>query len=284
MAKKQLRKVRADFHNHLRTSSRLKDSDFNTAIDIASERLWLGGTFGMINFADKRYEKFIGLKGYERVYIGENKNAIYIPEKDILVIKGQEVPTRQGHLLVLGLSYDEHITQYQTLEDTLNEAKDKNRTIIADHPFSFEGIGNYLKQDDKNYRLLRKIDAIEIYNGEASIRPLANWRAQNLFNTIVTYPTGAISTSDGHSFYELGTNWTEIDEIDRKKFSESLRKSVQNTKESVKMKSGNWIGDLDHITDLIFIVKIAPKLRLDWMFETERPEFYLPPFKMPEEK
>lgn len=62
---------------------------------------------------------------------------------------------------------------------------------------------------------------------------------------IVTLSTGAIATSDGHSLYELGTSWTEIDEIDREypgKFLDSLRKSVQNTKETKREKTSSRIG------------------------------------------
>ena len=88
-------RIKADLHNHLRTSSNLQDEDFNQSIDLAHRRLGSGGVFGMINFSDTRYEKFSELGGYQRVYVGPQKNAIYVPEKDILVVKGQEVPTEQ---------------------------------------------------------------------------------------------------------------------------------------------------------------------------------------------
>ncbi len=63
------RKVRADFHNHLITSSRINDKHFNRAVDIAAKRLGNGGTFGMIDFADYRYARLIRSKGYEKEYI-----------------------------------------------------------------------------------------------------------------------------------------------------------------------------------------------------------------------
>ncbi len=271
---KNPRKVKADFHNHIRTASRLSEDDFNRAIETAYQRLGDGGTFGMINFNDKRYEKLISLGGYEREYIGEYRNAVYVQNDSgdgILVVKGQEVPTKQGHLLILGLGYDEHIKQNRTIEDTIKEAKDKNATIVLDHPFFREvgGAGYYFREKPC---LLSDIDAIEVHNGEAAIRPLANWRARNLFNTIVTYPTGALSSSDGHSLYELGKSWTEINEIDRENFSESLRKSVQNTKKANRENYSSKIGAIDHMTDMFFVSKVAPKIKLGWMFETERPE------------
>ena len=67
------RKVKADFHNHLITSSRIKDEHFNRAVDLAVYKLGRGGTFGMIDFADYRYARLIRSKGYEREYIGEKK-------------------------------------------------------------------------------------------------------------------------------------------------------------------------------------------------------------------
>lgn len=288
----QERKVKADLHNHLRTSSLLKDSDFNKAIDIASERLGKGGTFGMVNFADKRYEEFIGLTGYERVHVGEKRNAIYVPEKDVLVVKGQEIPMRvegkTGHLLVLGLGYNEHIKQYQSLGDSVRQARELETTIIADHPFFFEGIGQCLWD---HFDLVSGLDAIEVYNGEADLFSIpffhspANFWAKKLHERVITYPVGAISTSDGHSFYELGRSWTEINEINKnpKEFLKSLKKSVQNTKNAERMNYNGRFGAINHILNLIWITKIVPSFGLGWIYETERPEYYLPPKKLPKE-
>ena len=86
-------RVKADLHNHLRTSSRIYDADFNIAVDITAKRLGEWAIFGVVNFADKGYEHFTGLKGYERIYVGEKNNGIHIQQKKVLVIKGQEVPT-----------------------------------------------------------------------------------------------------------------------------------------------------------------------------------------------
>ena len=273
-------RIKADFHNHLRTSSNLQDEDFNQSIDLAHRRLGRGGAFGMINFSDTRYERFSELGGYQRIYVGPQKNAIYIPEKDILVVKGQEVPTEQGHLLVLGLGYDQHIKQHQSLEDTINEARKYGATIVADHPFFAEGIGSYLK--GKGNRHLKEIDAIETYNGEATIGIFSNFRAKNF--TRMSRDIGSLATSDGHSMYKLGSAWTEVDEISKNPndFLMSLRSSVKNTKNSRQKKSylAGFFGAIDHILDLIWIVKIAPKILLGSLYETERPEGpkgYTPP-------
>ena len=272
-------KVKADLHNHLRTSSRYSEGDFNRAIDIALRKLGEGAVFGVVNFHDRRYEHFINLPGYERQNLGDNKNGIYVPEKDIYVVKGQEVPTQEGHLLVFGIGERIHLKKGRKLEDTIKDAKDQNGIIIVDHPFNIAGLGPYL---ERNPRILEQVDAFEIHNGEASfgfpIGPIpygANKRAQEFYERIKPdFPDlGAVSFTDGHSWYELGSSWTEIDRPKIEDFVNSLRTSIRRTnlKTPRRMKSSVF-GAIDHLADLVFIVKIAPKIGLGYLFETERPE------------
>lgn len=273
-------KIKADLHNHLRSSSILKDSDFNSSIDAASKKLGGGATFGMVNVHDRRYEKFADLKGYERVWIGDNKNALYIPDKDVLVVKGQEVHTDQGHLLVIGLGYDVHLKNNSSLEDTLKKAKDNGGTIITDHPFYMDGTGSYL---EKNPQLLEYIDAIEVHNGEASfglpVGPFpsgANKKAQEFYDEVKNdFPyLGAIASSDGHSIYEIGSSWTEINKLDiedNENFTYSLRESIRNTNlDSCKGMKDSRFGAVKHITELVGII-ISEKLGYKG-FKTERPD------------
>lgn len=203
--------VRADLHNHLRTRSDMRGL-FNPTIDAARARLGIGGIVGLVNFADRRYEDFSQERGYEKQDLG---NALYVPEKDILVVKGQEVPTKEGHLLVLGLRKDVHLKDNRTLTDTLKEANDNNGIIIADHPFYLNGIGQKLKiaPDHLDY-----LDGIEVHNGEAALSLFgifpkdANRRAQEYFAGVgsIRKNLGAIASSDSHSLRELGTSWTKI--------------------------------------------------------------------------
>ncbi len=270
-------KLRADLHNHLRTSSNLQPEDFNRAIDIARERLGPDGTFSIANFGDKRYEKFAGLRGYERVYVGENNSAVYVPSKKVLVVKAQEVPTKQGHLLVLGLGFEQHLKPNQDLEYTIREADEKTTgeaAKVADHPFFLAGIGPYLQQHPK---LLEQLDGIEIHNGEA-IFGNANKKARDFYNQVKSdYPNlGALSSSDGHSFYELGKSWTEIDfpDIDNPaQFVPSLKQAIRATNSQTPYHNHvSYAGFIDHALDLAFITKVAPRIGMAKMFETDRPE------------
>jgi len=251
-------KIKADLHNHLRTSSIFRDEDFNKTIDIIYKKLGDRTILGMINFGDNRYEKFSGLKGYDRQNLG---NALYIPEKGILIIKGEEVPTEQGHLLVLGLNRDIHLKPNRPLEDTLKEARDNNGILIADHPFFIESIGLYLKQKPK---IIESLDGIEVHNGGVWL-PIprylnANKKAQEFYNEITNdYDIGAVSFSDGHSLYDIGSSYTILDlekiaANNSEELNNSLRKSIKEHKDFSEDKKTNSIfGALNHATKMSII-------------------------------
>jgi len=208
---------KADLHNHLRTSVLIREGDFDSVCDIVMKRLGPSGVMGLCNFGDDRYERFISLKGYEREYLDKEKRGIKIVvpgstgvEYPIFIVKGQEIPAKQGHLLVLGLPTDVHLKHGQTLEDTIKQVKDYNGIVIADHPFHIEGCGPYLK---KNPEVLEQLDAIEIFNGEASLPFLFKWfanhNAQRFYESVrLDFPNlGGLSSSDGHSFSEIGQSY-----------------------------------------------------------------------------
>lgn len=241
--------VKADLHNHLRTSSNLKQEDFNRAIDLAEKRLGKNSIFALANFSDNKYEQFTGLRGYERQYLGENKNAIYVPSKKVLVIKAQEIPTQQGHVSALGLHYNQQIQEHRSLEETLEEidnATDGEAIKIASHPFFQYGIGDYLQ---KHPDLLEFLDAIEIHNGEAMF---GNQEALAFYKELFkqSFPIGALSVSDGHSFHELGTNWTSIEfpETNPMNFLHSLKYSIRDTNHYTSKKtSTSYLGAAGHL-------------------------------------
>lgn len=241
-------KIKADLHNHLSTLSNIP-KEFNKTLDIAKKRLGKNGILGIINGGDdNRYEDFINLRGYERQNLG---NAIYVPGKEILVLRGQEVFTKQGHLLVLGLKRDIHLKSNQNLENSLKAAKDNNGIIIAVHPFFIFGAGNYLA---KNPILLEYFDGIEIFNGEAFY---GNKKAREFYNQIKgDYGIGVVSSSDGHSLYEIGFNYTWLEKPnieDSEKLNYSLRNSIKEHKDYFEDNQNlSIVGSLEHS------IKLAP--------------------------
>lgn len=225
-------KVRADLHNHLRTFSKMKK--FNSYVDHVRNVLGDGGLLGVVNFSDARYEEFVSLKGYERIKIG-NGNAFHVPEKNIYLVKGQEIETKSGHLLALGIPFGEHLPDHNSLEDTLNEIKSLNGLSIMDHPFYLNGV----LRDVDNLKFVNQVDGIEIWNGSANLyipgkTPFnSNNASMDAFPLLKNdFPhLGAIVSSDGHTKSEIGSSYMIIDKPDfssSENLITSLKKSMKN--------------------------------------------------------
>jgi len=275
-----MKKIKAALHEHLKTSSKLKKGSFDKAIEYAIWRLGFHCIFGIADFDDKRYKHFIEMDGFDREYIGEDRRAVriksYGDNVDVGIVHGEEVPTKQGHLLVKGLGADTYLKHERTIEDTIKEARDYNphAVIILDHAFGWRGCGDYIV---RNLDILRKVDAIEGFNAEDLF---GNKKARKFYMQQVTkFPhLGFISTSDGHSWYEFCRTWTELDKPDYSsadKFSQTFRRAVQSTDEYTTH-SNNYLagffGAAVHAWNLEWILKIAPKLGLKSLYETERPD------------
>ena len=252
------RRVKADLHNHFRTSSNM-DGLFDPAVNTIFRNLGIYSLIGLINFEDQRYEKFIQQPGYERQDLG---NSIYLPKLDILIVKGQEVPTQQGHLLVLGIEKGKknHIPVGMSLKDTIKASRDLNGIIIADHPFYRDGIGPFLQ---KKPGYLSRVDAFETHNGEAALwipglTPKdANQKALEFYQrTSTSKLVGSLACSDGHSLYEIGSSYTDLTMPDysllkcSEDVSSSLKKAVKNATSSNRHTNDSRISTLCHIISL----------------------------------
>jgi len=215
--------------------------DFNKTINLAEQKLGANGILGLVNGNDNRYKNFINKKGYERINLG---NSVYVPNKNILIINGQEIFTKQGHLLVIGLSENQRI-KLKDLEDSLKQARDNNSIIIAPHPFFFQGIGSELIHNPK---LLKYFDAIEINNGEAIY---GNKKTKMFYKLIKEdYDIGALSSSDGHSLYEIGSNYTLLENPE--KDINKLRKSIKQHKDySSDKQKFSFLGFAKHSFETI---------------------------------
>ena len=137
-------KIKVALHEHWRTSSKIKKNDFNEIVDTAYKRLGKGGVVGLVNFEDNRYESIIKLKGYNRKNLG---NAVYVPEKEMTIIRGQEIPTKEGHILGLALPENLNLPSGECVRDTIKRIKDNNGSVIVAHPFYYEGMGKYLNKN-----------------------------------------------------------------------------------------------------------------------------------------
>jgi predicted metal-dependent phosphoesterase TrpH len=120
---------------------------------------------------------------------------------DIDVVAGDEVMTSDGE--IIGLWLNEKIKPMMTVEESIDAIRDQGGITIAPHPFSFHVAG----LNDKIYGL--DLDGFEVING-GHVDPYSNRYAQAVMGK---YPGrwAAMSSSDAHSKYTAGYNWTEFE-------------------------------------------------------------------------
>lgn len=133
---------------------------------------------------------------------------------DIEVIAGEEVTTADGE--IIGLFLNERIPDGLPVEETVDIIRSQGGLTIAPHPFSFHVFG--LKE--KIFEL--DLDGFETINGG---HPDAY---SNRFAKMVMdrYPGrwAETSSSDAHSVYTSGYNWTEFEGTT----AEEYRKAILN--------------------------------------------------------
>ena len=201
------------------------------------------------NFFDSRYEDlkktwpslrhFYEMQDFGRLFYAYNGDKI------LMVIKGQEVPTKQGHILTVGAA--SNIQDYRNLDETIKEAKDKDAIIIADHPFTkvWGGIG---KENLEEY--LDKYDAIEIFNSQnialLPLIPILDQRGSNdlarEFSRQNNLP--GVATSDSHRLNEIALSYItfkkSINYYDSDLVISSLRSIIKSKDFENVTRYNNW--------------------------------------------
>lgn len=125
-----------------------------------------------------------------------------------LVLRGNEITTDQGDMLVFGLERD--IKGIIQLKDLSREVRDSGGVIIAAHPFrgflTF-GVGKLglTPEEAMKRKLFDYVDAIEILNGKVT-------QEENHFASEVAAALGLPVTggSDAHEVSEIGTYATRF--------------------------------------------------------------------------
>jgi len=283
MVKEKIRwqSVNADLHTHLKTGSDFSHIDFNRVINLARTRLGKGGIVGLTNFEDDRYEQFIERPGYERINLG---NAIYVPKREILVVKGQEIPTRECHILVLGLEQGISLRSGLPLGNTLNDAKERDLAVILPHPGSYQGIlkeidrlSEFTKRvkegaifDTPNF-LSQRVHGIEIYNSEQELgfpKYADNNRVKSFQKVMAQwFDFGAVANSDGHSIRELGRSYTELiiaryeHMADKDSVKSHLKKAIGSAKKFQGKREPAKLGAIEHVVALAYYI-LRDKLQI----------------------
>jgi hypothetical protein len=206
-----VRAVKADLHNHFgHTPDPVLKIGQDRVVDYALEKLGRGGILGLTDFFGlygdfRHYGVFAGLEGeYEKVDLG---NALYFPEKDILVVRGEEIALqdrgKECHVLVFGNSKPPASVKAGTeVEKAIDLLNRDERIIVLDHPFFMHGVLNRLKgQDSRIEFLLGEIDGLEVHNSSAIF---GNRKSQRFYEEVRNrHNIGGIISSDAHALDEM---------------------------------------------------------------------------------
>jgi predicted metal-dependent phosphoesterase TrpH len=112
------------------------------------------------------------------------------------IIPGEEISTRQGHLIALGIN--EEISPGMTFMETLERIHSQGGIVVAPHPFDLHesGIGERAQH----------ADAVEVFNA-MNLDHFSNVRAK----IFARYHNKAVTAgSDAHANYMVGRGVTDI--------------------------------------------------------------------------
>ncbi len=263
--------VRADLHNHLGRNG--DNPGFDETIDIAHPRLGNGGIFGIANSDDYRYEAFVQQKGgkYNRVNRINDKGyrvAVYVPEKDILVVKCQEMFTDKADVLAIAMPHNLNISTKKS-KSAIMLADDYGAVLDAVHPSYIDGIGEFLKE---NLEYLQYFSTWEVFNGSAELwipgvtprfaneKSFAYYFTEELDDK---FDMGMSASTDGHSVRAIGTCYTTLDDylMSNPNVPEALENALRNAKSwnNLHMEP-NRADALKHGLDMA-VDKVKKKLR-----------------------
>lgn len=227
--------VKTDLHNHLGLGiSKMEKEKFNSIIDLASKTLGRGGIFGISakNSSDFSCKDFIESPGYDRIRVSGSPGVFYFPKKDLYLILGQEVKTKEGTILVSGVGLNQIVREGASIEDTLKFLENSQgaiSTTIVINPYSHNSLGEHLS---KNPDFLKRIDAIETYNGSLhGIFKDPNKAARNLYclGKYAGYNLGEVCFSGGKT-KGASKYYTFLEKPELNNFTLTLKESLQNSR------------------------------------------------------
>lgn len=136
----------------------------------------------------------------------------------LIVIPGQEVSTRAGHLIVLGPTED--IPKGLSVKETIQIARRLGGTIVVPHPDQRMRHG---------MRIPREADAAEVYNSRHILglhNTLTGWRVSRR-------KMAAVAGSDAHVASMVGN---AITEIDAERNLESVLRAIRDGRTRIEVK------------------------------------------------
>jgi len=169
------------------------------------------------NLTVDQYKKIYKKKGITPIVTDHNtmKGAFKVKP----IIMAEEIRTKDGDLL--GYFMNEEIPPNLSVEETIDRLKEQDAFISVAHSF------DYMRTSSLHFKkykhLLRKIDAIEIFNGRNMFN-FSNRKAESVANKF-----GKMKTlgTDAHYEKEVGRSYILIDPFDSKKeFVRNLKKAM----------------------------------------------------------
>ena len=143
------------------------------------------------------------LKGYQ-----EAKK--YGKKYGIDVICGEEVTSKDGHILAIGVN--EVIPPKLSVGETVDKIHEQGGIAIAAHPFDIKRVGLREKA--------AKCDAIEVFNAQ-NLDRISNLKARNFAKK---HKMAVTAGSDAHSIRMLGHGFIEVSAHDADSIMKSIKK------------------------------------------------------------
>ncbi len=139
-------------------------------------------------------------------------HALWLKEKvkEYIIIVGQEIWTKDGHIVALGIK--KRIADFQTIQETTNCIHEQGGIAVAVHPFLSLGIG-------KKAMLFPSIDAVEVYNGVMGNFVIPNYLAERMAKKMGISQLASTDTTDPKL---IGRSYTEIMTKDPKLILKSI--------------------------------------------------------------
>lgn len=208
----------------------------------------------------------------EGYHVNDLGNGFYLEDCGKVFLPTLEIPTKYGHLLAIAAKEGIRIPAGGYIEDAIKQVCDESGympAFVLPHMFGRDGVGEYLM---KHPELLKDINGIEVWNGEAGVPIInkhllpgtANKKAQEFYDKhSKNFNIGAINSSDGHSLSETFSSYSVIERpfvSSERALANSLRKSIMNADGSGR-KTNSYIGAIDHAAKIAGLI-IGNKLGL----------------------
>lgn len=273
--------IKSSLHDHLATFA--PGYTFGELVGTMDEQIAENGMQGITVMShvkndrrDEDMEERAKQEGYNVVSLD---NGFSIEHGGKIFPQSVEVPTAEGHILLVGARKGIYIPEGRTIKDSIDQAcqfSGYQPSVIGVHTHGWGGVGPYL---EKHLEDLRLFDAIETHNGSTAFPVInkhltasgANRDALRFYEErCKAYGLGAIISTDGHSREELFTSYSLLPTPDLRSaeaFASSLREGIRGSR-GLGRRENSYKGTLDHaikIAALIAVGKaksVARKLRL----------------------